>query len=252
MRYIDELNSFHDWLMTNPSISTPARILWYALMHYCNKTGWKEEFNVAISALELDTGLARSAIIRARNVLQQSGRIMYRSRAGRQSATYTIIPFASFKRTQSDTQSGTQHVVFLKNTQSEPQGEQIVEHNPNTTCNTTRTKSVTIPRLRLDETRLNKKNRGNDGSDKAELDRQTVSDATTKRFVPPTVEEVQAYCDERQNAVDAVSFVDFYEAKGWYVGKNKMKNWRAAVRTWERRHAEQPGAGFWGSKDLPF
>lgn len=59
-----------------------------------------------------------------------------------------------------------------------------------------------------------------------------------KRFVPPTVEEVRAYCAERKNAVDAERFVDFYESKGWMVGKDKMKDWKASVRTWEKR--EQP------------
>ena len=57
-----------------------------------------------------------------------------------------------------------------------------------------------------------------------------------KRFVPPTVEEVQAYCEERRNSVDAQCFVDFYESKGWYVGKNLMKDWKAAVRNWERNN----------------
>jgi hypothetical protein len=55
-----------------------------------------------------------------------------------------------------------------------------------------------------------------------------------KRFVPPTLEDVQAYCDERQNGVDAERFIDYYTANGWLVGKNKMKDWKAAVRTWER------------------
>ena len=54
------------------------------------------------------------------------------------------------------------------------------------------------------------------------------------RFAPPTLEEVKAYCQERHNKVDAEKFVDFYESKGWMVGKNKMKDWQAAVRTWER------------------
>lgn len=53
-------------------------------------------------------------------------------------------------------------------------------------------------------------------------------------FHPPTVEEVKAYCLERRNKVDAVRFVDYYTANGWKVGKNPMKDWRAAVRTWER------------------
>lgn len=54
------------------------------------------------------------------------------------------------------------------------------------------------------------------------------------RFVPPTVEEVRAYCEERRNGIDAQRFVDYYEARGWRYGKTGMKDWRAAVRTWER------------------
>jgi len=60
-----------------------------------------------------------------------------------------------------------------------------------------------------------------------------------KRFVPPSLEEVQAYCKERNNNVDPEQFINFYEAKGWMVGKNKMKDWKAAVRTWERRDKEE-------------
>ncbi len=55
------------------------------------------------------------------------------------------------------------------------------------------------------------------------------------RFVPPTVEEVAAYCRERNNRIDPQTFVDSYEAKGWMIGTSKMKNWKAAVRTWEKR-----------------
>lgn len=55
-----------------------------------------------------------------------------------------------------------------------------------------------------------------------------------KPFIPPTVEEVRAYCTERGNNVDPQAFIDFYESKGWMIGKNKMKDWKAAVRTWEQ------------------
>ena len=56
-----------------------------------------------------------------------------------------------------------------------------------------------------------------------------------KPFTPPTIKEVKEYCDERHNGVDAERFIDFYESKGWMVGKNKMKDWKACVRTWEKR-----------------
>jgi hypothetical protein len=51
----------------------------------------------------------------------------------------------------------------------------------------------------------------------------------------PSVEEIKDYCLERNNGIDAEQFFDFYESKGWLVGKNKMKCWKAAVRTWEKR-----------------
>lgn len=57
----------------------------------------------------------------------------------------------------------------------------------------------------------------------------------SKRFAPPSLEDVKAYIHERQSHVDAEGFYDFYVSKDWMVGKNKMKDWKAAVRTWERR-----------------
>ena len=63
-----------------------------------------------------------------------------------------------------------------------------------------------------------------------------------KRFVKPTVEEVEAYCTSRGNTVNAQRFVDHYESNGWKVGKNPMKDWKAAVRTWESREEVQ-GSG---------
>ncbi len=54
------------------------------------------------------------------------------------------------------------------------------------------------------------------------------------RFSPPTLTDVKSYCQERNNKVDAEKWHDFYQSKGWMVGKNKMKDWRACVRTWEK------------------
>ena len=58
-----------------------------------------------------------------------------------------------------------------------------------------------------------------------------------KKFIKPTVEEVRNYCLERNNNVNPEKFIDFYESKDWYIGKNKMKDWKAAVRTWEGRNS---------------
>lgn len=58
---------------------------------------------------------------------------------------------------------------------------------------------------------------------------------TAKRFRPPTLEEVTAYCNERKNSIIPSRFIDFYTSKGWKVGKEPMKDWRAAIRTWEQK-----------------
>lgn len=57
---------------------------------------------------------------------------------------------------------------------------------------------------------------------------------SVSRFVKPKVEEIDSYCKERNNNVDAQQFFDYYESKGWKVGKSPMKDWKSAVRTWER------------------
>ena len=62
------------------------------------------------------------------------------------------------------------------------------------------------------------------------------------RFTPPTVGEVRSYCLERGNRVDAERFVDFYQSKGWMIGKSKMKDWKAAIRSWERGDSGKPAA----------
>lgn len=67
-----------------------------------------------------------------------------------------------------------------------------------------------------------------------DIKKENVKEKSALRFVPPTVEEVRAYCNERGSGVDAERFVDFYASKGWFVGKTKMKDWKAAVRGWER------------------
>lgn len=70
--------------------------------------------------------------------------------------------------------------------------------------------------------------------------KQSTKELSTKKgkrktaFIPPTVEQVQAYCQERKNSVNAQKFINYYASKGWMVGKTKMVDWKAAVRTWEQ------------------
>ena len=68
-----------------------------------------------------------------------------------------------------------------------------------------------------------------------DIDKEYIKESKKKSFKKPTIEEIQDYCKERNNSINADAFYDFYESKNWYVGKNKMQNWKAAIRTWEQR-----------------
>ena len=107
----------------------------------------------------------------------------------------------------------------------------VTECNANVTgCNALVTECNTEKRREEIE-----KSREENTKSKGECEREN-----RKRFVPPTVGEVIAYCVERGNDIDAQQFIDFYASKGWMVGKNKMTDWKAAVRTWEKYHKEKP------------
>lgn len=66
-----------------------------------------------------------------------------------------------------------------------------------------------------------------------------ITPPTPSRFTPPSVFHVREYCAERGNSIDPQEFVDFYSSKNWMVGKTKMADWKACVRTWERRRGEE-------------
>ena len=77
------------------------------------------------------------------------------------------------------------------------------------------------------------------GKDRLGEESKAETEKKRKRFTPPTVEEVRAYCQERNNGIDPEAFVDYYTARGWKYGQGKpVADWKAAVRTWERRESK--------------
>lgn len=74
----------------------------------------------------------------------------------------------------------------------------------------------------------------NDNDNDNEIIKENNKRKKSNAFIPPTLEEVANYCNERNNKVDPQRFIDFYSASGWMRGKNKIKDWKACIRTWER------------------
>lgn len=98
-------------------------------------------------------------------------------------------------------------------------------------------KNVDISSKNVDissQIREDKKREDKNRIDKNREDKNSSDKPKRTRFIPPTLDEVKAYCAERKNNIDPQHFIDYYESNGWKVGKNPMKDWKAAVRTWER------------------
>jgi predicted phage replisome organizer len=101
------------------------------------------------------------------------------------------------------------------------------ENQKSLSCNVTVTQNVT-------------QCNATDKEEDKEIDKD-IKSKKSSHFVPPSLQEVQSYCQERNNGIDAEAFIAFYESKGWMVGKNKMKNWKSAVVTWEKRGIQRDG-----------
>ena len=139
--------------------------------------------------------------------LQQDGYVTVEYVAGKRSIFHTTTPEQSFTPEQSDT--------------------------PEQSFTTTPEQSFTPDTLLLSDKRIQIK------------DNRENKEAASKKskFQKPTIEQIAAYCQERQNGIDAEAFFYFYESKGWLVGKTPMKDWQAAVRTWEQKRKNETQYG---------
>lgn len=80
-----------------------------------------------------------------------------------------------------------------------------------------------------------------------EKEKENIKENTSykRKFSPPSVEEVSAYCQEKGYHIDAEMFVSYYEARGWMLGKTKMSSWKHAVVTWAKKQKEERGDDYW-------
>lgn len=81
--------------------------------------------------------------------------------------------------------------------------------------------------------------------DKEKNTTKVVLEKKERNTIPPTLEMVKEYCEERNNGIDAQRFIDFYTSRGWMIGKVKMKDWQAAIRTWEGKHKQDAKNNEW-------
>lgn len=198
MNYITEIKAFYDLLETNP-LPSPAIAVWHALMHIANKTGWQQEFAVAVSVLEVKTGLNAKAIERARNKLAQDGLIIWKSRKGNRSAVYTMCTLCD-KLTPENVAQPVAQSVPQPVAQPVAQSVAINKQKQNKTVNTSSASHFSKPAL--EEVAAYCRERGNG------IDPQYFYDY-----------------QEARNWV--------------LSNGKKMADWKATIRTWEQRDFKQ-------------
>ena len=103
-----------------------------------------------------------------------------------------------------------------------------------TICNYSAYQDIKDRNEQQNEQQANSKRTANEQQNDTNNNTTTKTIKTNNVFVPPTLQEVSDYCKERKSMIDVNKFIDFYESKGWMVGKNKMRDWKASVRTWEK------------------
>lgn len=121
-----------------------------------------------------------------------------------------------------------------------PRKQDITEEYPEIEPNKNQT--ITKIKPKNNQTETNPEPNVNVNNKKNKISSGKPLDILQKKFKKPTVDEIKGYCLERNNTVIAEKFYDFYESKGWKVGNQPMKDWKAAVRTWERSSVAPSGS----------
>lgn len=200
MTYIDYLNNFNRWVEHN-HLSLPAQVLYFHLLDVFNRAGWPEWVSVdTIRMMSMVQSTSNNTMLRARNSLVEAGFIEYRKGRKGEPNRYKLKDFCA-----NNAQNPAQETA--QNPAQNPAQE---------TAHIYKTKT------------------------KTKTKEKTPSESKRKCLVPPTVDEVRAYCLERGNGIDPQAFVDYYEARGWKYGQGKpVVDWKACVRTWENRRKQE-------------
>ena len=203
MNYIELLNQFYEFIQCS-QVSNNAQLLYYTLLAINNKCSWSDWFSRTNVNISGMMGISEKALIRARAELKQIGLIDFIPSKKRGECTKYSILYPTKDSTKGGTNEST---------------------NGSTNAVQTTVQSSDINKLKLKQLK------------------KDTNVSKEKRFTAPKVDEVAAYCHARNNGIDAQGFVDFYQSKGWMVGKNKMSDWKAAVRTWEQKRKKGEHAG---------
>lgn len=236
---------FHlEWLsaILETDLPSPAKMLALYISTYMNK----ERINAwpSLSTTSKHTGLSLRTVMRHFKLLEQLGWINRKKGNSYQTTKYQIqYPNSKIinitDRLPRDIQTlgkVTQTLGRVREELEQGQNDPRVgsERPTNQQYNQQKNQQLlleeknTLPKEKNIISNITSKSKNNITPDITSKKRKST------KFKKPTIEEISTYCHERHNEINPEQFFDFYETKGWMVGKSPMKNWQAAVRTWER------------------
>lgn len=266
MNYIELINQFWQ-LRRSVRITSLQADVYFCLLHECNVRGWQNPFEMSNKLLCLTVGIAEPSLVGTRKRLQQLGLIdfaggkrniqapVYRINPTLKSNTINFgcpQPYNMDASVEPALHAGQPLNIKLNKTKNKDAGaEKTFPGKETERKSTQKAKSAMLKKTnsRTEWVTLTENFQptapcasGQAGASGKNVP-ASVRKCSTQHFTPPTPTEVDAYCRERGNSIDAYQFTDFYASKGWMIGRSAMKDWKAAVRTWERQTGNKPTAG---------
>jgi hypothetical protein len=218
--------NFWDWSFENPDKIKPTHCaLYFFVIEHCNRLGWKEKFGFPTTmAMEAIGIKSYNTFINTLKDLVDFGFIVLIEKSRNQYSA-NILALSNFNKAS-----------------NEALDKALIKHCTKQSESTVQSiDSIDIPiynYTNIQDTNMEGTFLKNEQPELFELQTEETFQkkvAPKTRFSKPTIQEIQEYCQERNNQVDANKFFDHYESNGWMIGgKSKMKDWKAAIRNWER------------------
>ncbi|WP_336716320.1 hypothetical protein [Chryseobacterium mucoviscidosis] len=251
MNIYDLSRNFWDFAFENPDKIKPNHgAMYFFAIEHCNRLGWKDKFGFpTVMAMEAIGIKSYNTFINTLKELVEFGFIEMIEKSKNQYSA-NIIALSNFNEAHNKAldKALIKHSTKQSESTEQSTGESIDSINKQI-YNTT---NLPINNILLEKESKEENFKNEVPSEffpKTETVKIEEKDPSKKvaqkkvptpkeKFKPPSVQQVQDYCNERSNGISAYSFVNFYQSKGWKVGNQPMKDWKAAIRTWEQKNKE--------------
>jgi virulence-associated protein VapD len=197
--------AFWDFAFENPEKIKPNEVAVYCFaIEHCNRLGWKKKFGFPTTMVMEAVGIKSYSVYRTSLIKLVDYGFIEMVESSRNQYSANIIALKENYKANSEANYEALDKALVKHVSKQHQSTlQSID---------------SIDKQVYNNTNL-----------------QVNNNTTLKRFTPPSISDVQSYCIERGNNIEPQKFINYYESIGWKVGKNQMKDWKAAIRNWESR-----------------